>query len=113
MCIWIRQNPEKTETPAGGVVARFPGTNELAGLVMETAYIPIFTKLPSPSEADMLDLVKPAQMMYAGNGYTQAVEGFTHAKDLRFLRQALQPKMTAVHSLCIHSSCGLTSWTAM
>jgi len=79
---------DKTETPAGGVIARFPGTNEPSGLVMETAYIPIFAKLPSPSEADMLDLVKPAQMMYASNGYTQAVEGFTHAKDLRFLQKA-------------------------
>ena len=79
---------DKTETPAGGVIARFPGTTEPAGLVMETAYMPIFAKLPSPSETDMLELMKPAQMMYASNGYTQAVEGFTHAKDLRFLQKA-------------------------
>jgi len=77
-----------TETPAGGVIARLPGSNEPAGLVMENAYIPVFAKLPNPSQEAMLDLVKPAQMMYAGNGYTQAVEGFSHIKDIDFLRKA-------------------------
>lgn len=77
-----------TETPAGGVIARMPGGNEPAGLVMEIAYMPIFAKLPSPSEEDMLDLMKPAQMMYAENGYIQAVEGFSHTKDIDFLQKA-------------------------
>lgn len=77
-----------TKTPTGGVIARLPDSNEPAGLLMEMAYIPVFAKLPQPSEKEMLDLMKPAQMMYASNGYIQAVEGFTHAKDLDFLMKA-------------------------
>jgi predicted amidohydrolase YtcJ len=52
-----------TETPAGGVIARFPDSKEPAGLLMEMAYIPVFAKLPQPGEAEMLGLMKPAQMI--------------------------------------------------
>jgi predicted amidohydrolase YtcJ len=79
---------ENTETPEGGVINRMPNSNAPAGLLMEMAYIPVFGKLPQPSETDMLKLLKPAQMMYASNGYTQAVEGFTHIKDMDFLKKA-------------------------
>ncbi len=48
---------ESTETPAGGVIARLPGGNDPAGLLMETAYIPIFAKLPQASEEEMLALI--------------------------------------------------------
>lgn len=77
-----------TETPPGGIIARVSGSDEPAGLLMETAYIPIFEKLPQPSEAELLELMKPAQMMYASEGYTHAQEGFTHLKDLHFLQMA-------------------------
>lgn len=79
---------ENTETPAGGVILRLPGSNEPAGLLMETAYLPVFANLPQPSESELLELMKPAQMMYASEGYTHAHEGFTHMKDLDFLRRA-------------------------
>ena len=79
---------EKSETPAGGVIARLPGGNEPAGLVMEMAYMPVFDKLPQPSEDEMMELMASAQMMYASNGYTQAVEGFTHIKDMNTLKRA-------------------------
>ena len=39
----------KTKTPAGGVIVRKPGTNEPYGLIMETAYLPIFASLPQPT----------------------------------------------------------------
>ncbi|MCP4780439.1 MAG: amidohydrolase [Hyphomicrobium sp.] len=77
-----------TETPPGGIIARVPGTNEPAGLLMETAYLPIFENLPQPSEVELLELMTPAQMMYASEGYTHAQEGFTHLKDLHFLQKA-------------------------
>ena len=79
-----------TETPSGGVIARIPGSQEPAGLLMETAYLPVFEKFPQPTEAEMLQLMKPAQMMYASEGYTHAQEGFTHLKDLDFLQKAAQ-----------------------
>ena len=78
-----------TKTPDGGVIARLDGGQEPAGLVMETAYIPIFAKLPQPSEDEMVNqLAANAQMMYASNGYTHAVEGFSHMGDLDFLKRA-------------------------
>lgn len=79
---------ENSETPEGGVIARFPGNNEPAGLVMEMAYMPIFDKLPQPSEDEMMELMESAQMMYASNGYTHAIEGFTHIKDMNTLKRA-------------------------
>lgn len=79
---------ESTETPAGGIIARLDGSNEPAGLLMETAYIPVFENLPQPSEAELLELMDEAQMMYASEGYTHAQEGFTHLKDLAFLQKA-------------------------
>ena len=79
---------ENSKTPEGGVIARLPGTNEPAGLLMEMAYMPVFDKLPQPSEDEMMDLVEPAQMLYTSNGYTHAVEGFTHIKDMNTLKRA-------------------------
>ncbi len=40
-----------TKTPPGGLILRKKGSNEPEGLVMETAFLPIFTKMPQPSEA--------------------------------------------------------------
>ena len=77
-----------TATPAGGIINRLPGSNEPAGLLMETAFLPIFANLPQPSEADMLELMKPAQMMYASEGYTHAQEGFTSTEQMDFLLKA-------------------------
>jgi len=81
---------ESTATPPGGVIARLPGTDEPAGLLMETAYLLVMEKIPQPSEEEMLELMKPAQMMYASEGYTHAYEGFTHIKDLDFLMKAAE-----------------------
>lgn len=79
---------EKTPTPKGGIMARLPNSNEPAGLVMEMAYIPIFGKMPQPSEEEMMSLMKPAQMVYASNGYTQAIEGYSHISDMDLLIDA-------------------------
>ncbi len=79
----------QTKTPKGGIIARLDGGQEPAGLLMETAFIPVFGKMPQPSQDAMVqDLVGPAQEMYARNGYTHAVEGFSHLIDLDFLKRA-------------------------
>ena len=77
-----------TPTPEGGLIAREKGSNQPAGLLMETAFIPIFAQVPQPSEDKMLDLLRPAQQMYASKGVTTAQEGATHAEELEFLRKA-------------------------
>jgi predicted amidohydrolase YtcJ len=77
-----------TPTPKGGVILRKPNSNEPAGLVMETAFLPIFSNLPKPGEAEMLDRFQAGQEIYAGAGITTAQEGATHAKDLELLQKA-------------------------
>ncbi len=101
---------ENTQTPAGGVIARMPGSNEPAGLLMEMAYVPVFAKLPQPSEPEMLDLTKPAQMMYASNGYTQAIEGFSHAEDLDFLMKAAEQERLFLDILALPGFTEMDKW---
>jgi predicted amidohydrolase YtcJ len=55
---------------------------------MEMAFMPIFAQVPQPSEDEILDLLKPAQQIYASKGVTAAQEGATHAEELEFLRKA-------------------------
>jgi predicted amidohydrolase YtcJ len=82
----------ETPTPPGGLIARKEGSQEPAGLVMETAFMPIFAQIPQPTEEELLDLLKPAQMMYAAKGVTTLTEGATHAHELAFLRKAAAQK---------------------
>ncbi len=58
--------------PAGGMTARKPGSTEAAGLVMEHSFLPIYMKMPEPTEAEQLDAMEAAQQLYASNGYTTA-----------------------------------------
>ena len=57
-------------TPPGGMTVRKPNSNEAAGLVMEHSFIPIYMKMPAPSEQQQLDNFGAAQTFYASNGYT-------------------------------------------
>jgi predicted amidohydrolase YtcJ len=77
-----------TETPPGGVIVRKPGTNEPYGLIMETAFLPIFGSLPLPSPKEELEWSRAAQVMYAENGITTAHEGATHLKDIQLIQRA-------------------------
>lgn len=79
---------ENTETPAGGVIVRKPGTTVPAGLIMETAFLPIFANMPKAGERERLDTLDEAQQIYARVGVTTCQEGATNAADLRFLRTA-------------------------
>ncbi len=82
----------ETPTPKGGVILRKPGTNEPAGLLMETAFLPIFANLPKPTEAEMLERFQGGQEIYAAAGITTAQEGATHSKDLELLQKAAKQK---------------------
>lgn len=80
----------KYVTPPGGVVVRKPGTNEPYGLVMETAYLPIYAALPKPTEAQEAAWSKAGQMLYAASGITLAHEGATHASDLDVIKRSAE-----------------------
>jgi hypothetical protein len=76
-----------TKTPLGGVIVRKPGTEEPWGLIMETAFLPIFASLPKPSQQQEVAWSKAGQMLYARQGITTAHEGATHADDLETIKR--------------------------
>ncbi len=79
---------ETTPTPEGGTIARREGSNEPLGLLMETAFIPIFAQLPKPTEMELMASLDEAQVLYTSRGVTTAQEGATHKPDLEFLIRA-------------------------
>ncbi len=76
-----------TETPPGGVIVRRPGSHEPLGLVMETAFLPIFSNLPNPSPEEELAQIAAGQAIYAAAGVTTAQEGATHLSQLEVLQR--------------------------
>ena len=78
----------KTQTPPGGVIVRKPGTNEPYGLIMETAYLPIFASLPKPTRDQEIEWTRAGQMLYAQAGITTAHEGATHADEIAIMQRA-------------------------
>lgn len=77
-----------TPTPPGGVIVRKPGTEEPYGLLMETAYLPVFESLPRPTREQAVEWTRAGQMLYAAAGVTTAHEGATHAADLEIMQRA-------------------------
>jgi predicted amidohydrolase YtcJ len=76
---------QDTETPPGGIINRLPGSNAPAGLLMETAFFPIFDTLPQPTRGEMFDMLKEAQLLYTREGYTHAQDSATALRDVDFL----------------------------
>src|ERR1700676_2640021 len=79
-----------TETPTGGVIVRKEGSNEPDGLLMETAFLPIFAALPRPTPEQEVEWSIAGQLLYAAAGITTAQEGLTHAADIALMRRAAE-----------------------
>ncbi len=77
-----------TKTPPGGVILRKKGSNEPSGLVMETAFLPVFAALPKPSAQQEVEWSRAGQLLYAASGITTAQEGATHANELALMQRA-------------------------
>jgi hypothetical protein len=86
----------KTKTPPGGVIVRKPGTQEPYGLIMETAYLPIFASLPQPTKEQEVEWSKAGQRLYAQHGVTTAHEGATHIGDLDLMKRAAAAGATLI-----------------
>jgi predicted amidohydrolase YtcJ len=78
----------ETETPAGGVIVRKPGTNEPWGLIMETAFLPVMEKSEPMTAQQELDWTRAGQMLYAATGVTTAHEGATHFSQFQTIKRA-------------------------
>ncbi|RXM53787.1 MULTISPECIES: amidohydrolase [unclassified Chryseobacterium] len=76
-----------TPTPKGGVIVR-DDNGAPYGLIMETAYLPIFDKLPKPSPDQQIAWSKRGQMLYAEAGITTAHDGATKFNDLEIMKHA-------------------------
>ncbi|MBK8553508.1 MAG: amidohydrolase family protein [Ignavibacteria bacterium] len=77
-----------TKTPPGGVIVRKPGTNEPYGLIMETAFLPVFEKSEPMTASQEISSTKAGQMLYAEAGVTTAQEGATHLPQIQTIRRA-------------------------
>jgi len=77
-----------TPTPANGIIVRKPGTHEPWGLIMETAFLPIFAKTPPLSPEQEIEGTRVAQRMYAATGITTAHEGATHLDQIETIKRA-------------------------
>ncbi|MCE9610305.1 MAG: amidohydrolase [Chthoniobacter sp.] len=77
-----------TKTPPGGVIVRKPGTEEPWGLIMETAFLPIFEKSDKMTPAQEIEYTKAGQMLYAEVGITTAHDGATHLPQLETMKRA-------------------------
>jgi predicted amidohydrolase YtcJ len=75
-----------TPTPVGGVIGREAGSREPDGLLFETAFMPIFAKLPSPGDDELLSILESGQDLYLRAGITTAQEGATMKHQLDLLR---------------------------
>jgi predicted amidohydrolase YtcJ len=77
-----------TVTPEGGIIIRKPGTKEPYELIMETAYLPVFSNLPHPKPEELMQQLRDGQKFYAEAGVTTAQEGSTHKSDVGLLIDA-------------------------
>jgi predicted amidohydrolase YtcJ len=78
----------KTETPAGGIIVRKPGSQEPWGLIMETAFLPVVAKSEPMTAQQELDATRAGQILYAENGVTTAHEGATHFPQIQTIKRA-------------------------
>ena len=79
-----------TPTPPGGVIGREPGSEEPSGLLFETAFLPVFAKMPGPDADEQLALITSGQELYLQEGITTAQEGATQKQQLDMLRIAAE-----------------------
>lgn len=79
-----------TKTPPGGIIVRKPDTNEPWGLIMETAFQPVFEQTAPLTPQQEIDGTKAAQRMYAEAGITTVQEGTTHLAQLETIKRATE-----------------------
>jgi len=78
----------ETKTPPGGVIVRKPGTQEPYGLIMETAFLPVFEQTEPMTAQQEIDFTRAGQMLYAEAGMTTAHEGATHLPQFETMKRA-------------------------
>jgi len=84
----------RTPTPQGGIIARLPGSQEPAGLLMETAWIPLLHKFLGMSLENYDASFAMAVNRYLRNGFTTIQDGSAQYADIkRYQQQAAANKL--------------------
>jgi predicted amidohydrolase YtcJ len=78
----------ENQTPPGGVIVRKPGSNEPWGLIMETAFLPVFEQAEPMTARQEVEWTRAGQMLFAEAGITTAQEGSTTFGPFESLRRA-------------------------
>lgn len=78
----------QTKTPPGGVIVRKPGSDEPWGLIMETAFLPVFEQSEPMTAQQEIEWARAGQMLYAESGITTAHEGATHLPQIQSIKRA-------------------------
>ncbi|MCU0707556.1 MAG: amidohydrolase family protein [Pirellula sp.] len=78
----------ETKTPPGGVIVRKPGTEEPWGLIMETAFLPVFEQSEPLTAQQEIEWSRAGQMLYAEAGITTAQEGASHLPQIQTIQRA-------------------------
>ncbi len=84
----------QTPTPKGGLIARLAGSQEPAGLLMETAWIPLLHKFLAMSLENYDSSFTMAVNRYLRNGFTTIQDGSAQYSDIkRYQEQAAAHKL--------------------
>ena len=78
----------ETKTPPGGVIVRKPGSEEPWGLIMETAFLPIFEQSAPMTAQQEVEWTRAGQLLYAAAGITTAQDGATHLPQYQTMKRA-------------------------
>lgn len=101
----------ETPAPAGGIIARVPGSQQPAGLLMETAYMNLLVpKLPVLTHHDRVALLDAAQQGYASQGYTHANDGFATVADLQLYQSAADAGLLYLDLAAVGSFAEAKEW---
>ena len=75
-----------TKNPEGGNIDRFPNSNDLTGLVQETAMYPFVRLMMEKLESKQVEFFDTTQDYYASNGITTAQDGMTSRESITFFQ---------------------------
>jgi predicted amidohydrolase YtcJ len=100
-----------TKTPPGGIIVRKPGTNEPYGLIMETAFLPVFSSLPAPTPAQEVEWTRAGQRLYAAAGITPLKKAPRTRKILRSC-SARRPRVATSSMSSPYPSSSTSTWSS-
>lgn len=77
-----------TPDPAGGVIVRKTGSKEPTGLLQESASSLLKRPTKTPTESELVQMIKEQEEQYASYGITTAQDGYTSMQAVKLLQNA-------------------------